>query len=466
MVRMVLARRQLLRRGLGLGAAALGGIALAGDVMAVAGMWRPRVLTAPDRSGASALLSPPLVVGGGSDLSRPPIIFVHGNSNSSSLWLAQAWRFEAHGWPRDQLVAIDHPYPTARDDDTVPQSDRSGSAEQRAQLVAAIEATRARTGASKVVLIGSSRGGNAIRNALKHGGVAPRVSHAILRGTPSHGAYRSDNDRNEFNGNGPVLRDLNSGGEVVPGVPYLTIRSDTNDLYAQPGGGGYDGPALAGATNVVIPGLDHNETATSALAFAAMLRFVTGEEASGAIPVEETVTLNGRVTGFLGAVPTNLGVAGVAVTVYALDPATGTRRGDPLLARTTGPDGVWGPLTTDARTPLEFVVAAPGEPPRHTFRSPFPRSSAYVGLRLWPDVARADAGTLVFTRPRGYIAGGRDVALLDDQPLPNVPDGLPTEGSFTIPLAGPERAVPVSLNDEAFVARSIPGAISYAEFHY
>ncbi len=231
-----------------------------------------------------------------------------------------------------------------------------------------------------MVLIGSSRGGNAIRNALKHGGVAPRVSHAILGGTPSHGAYLSDNDCNEFNGLGPVLRDLNSGGEVVSGVAYLTIRSDTNALYAQPGGAGYDGPALAGATNVVIPDLDHNETATSARAFAAMLRFLTGEEATGTIPEEERVTLNGRVTGFLGAVPTNLGVAGVAVTVYALDPATGARRGDPLLARTTGSDGVWGPLTTDARTPLEFAVAAPGEPARHTFRAPFPRSSASVGL--------------------------------------------------------------------------------------
>jgi len=376
------------------------------------------------------------------------------------------WRFEAHGWPRDRLVAIDHPYPTARDDDTLPQFDRSGSAEGRAQLVAAIDATLARTGAQAVVLIGSSRGGNVIRNALKYGGAARGVSHAILGGTPSHGAYLSDRDRNEFNGNGPVLRDLNGGGEVAPGIAYLTIRSDTSDLYAQPGGGGYDGPALAGATNIVIPGLDHNETATSARAFAAMLRFLTAEEAADTIPAEEAVTLNGRVTGFLGAVPTNLGGAGVAVMVYALDPATGARRSAPLLARTTGADGVWGPLTTDARTLLEFVVAAPDEPVRHTFRSPFPRSSAYVGLRLWPGAACADAGTLVFTRPRGYIAGGRDTALLDGQPLPGVPTGLPTEGSFTIPIGGPERAVPVSLNGETIVARSIPGAISYAEFHY
>lgn len=113
MAREWFSRRQLLRRGLGLGAA-LGGVALAGDVTAVAEGWQPRALTVPERGGASALLASASVAGGGADITRPPIIFVHGNSNSSSLWLAQAWRFEAHGWPRDRLVAIDHPYPTAR----------------------------------------------------------------------------------------------------------------------------------------------------------------------------------------------------------------------------------------------------------------------------------------------------------------------------------------------------------------
>ena len=55
-----------------------------------------------------------------------------------------------------------------------------------------------------------------------------------------------------------------------------------------------------------------------------MLRLLTGEGAADTSHVEGMVTLNGRVSGFLGAVPTNLGAAGVAVTVtvYALDPAT------------------------------------------------------------------------------------------------------------------------------------------------
>jgi triacylglycerol lipase len=38
-----------------------------------------------------------------------------------------------------------------------------------------------------VVLIGNSRGGNAIRNYIQNGGGAGAVSHAILGGTPNHG---------------------------------------------------------------------------------------------------------------------------------------------------------------------------------------------------------------------------------------------------------------------------------------
>jgi triacylglycerol lipase len=41
-----------------------------------------------------------------------------------------------------------------------------------------------------VVLIGNSRGGNAIRNYIQNGGGATSaVSHAILGGTPNHGVW-------------------------------------------------------------------------------------------------------------------------------------------------------------------------------------------------------------------------------------------------------------------------------------
>ena len=40
-----------------------------------------------------------------------------------------------------------------------------------------------------MVLIGNSRGGNAIRNYIQNGGGDKTVSHAILGGTPNHGVW-------------------------------------------------------------------------------------------------------------------------------------------------------------------------------------------------------------------------------------------------------------------------------------
>lgn len=95
-----------------------------------------------------------------------------------------------------------------------------------------------------------------------------------------------------------------------------------------------------------------------------------------------------------------------------------------------------------------------------------PLTIAPASLAAVTHVTTCPERAVAFTRPRGYIATGRDVHPLDGQPVHGVAAGLPTEGTFTVPIPGPERGVPVSLNGEAFVARSIPGALSFAEFHY
>jgi hypothetical protein len=48
-------------------------------------------------------------------------VFVHGNGDSSALWINNIWRFEANGYKRNQLFAIDFAYPNARRDDSKPQ---------------------------------------------------------------------------------------------------------------------------------------------------------------------------------------------------------------------------------------------------------------------------------------------------------------------------------------------------------
>lgn len=403
---------------------------------------------------------------------QPPILFVHGNGDSSALWLTTVWRFESNGYPRELLHALDFPSPSARDDDDVAQANRSGTGEQRAFLAAEVGALLARTGVERVALVGNSRGGNAIRSYVKHGGAA-RVSHAVVCGTPNHGVVAVEGSNNEFNALGRFLRGLNAGEEVTPGVAFMAIRSERDDLYAQPTlasgapGTGYASPELRGATNVVLPGIDHRETAYGPQAFAAMYEFIAGQPpATADVVPEREVVLAGRITGYEHGTPTNRGVSGVELTIYAIDQASGERLGEPRHTQTTGGDGAWGPFAARPDEWYEFAVAAPGQPVRHFFRSPFPRSSPYVHLRLFEDAPLPEQGLVVFTRPRGYIAEARDRHLLDGRPVPGVRSGVPVEARFAVPFPGPARPICAELNGETLVARSVPGAVVYAEFHF
>src|SRR5882757_1118704 len=156
----------------------------------------------------------------------PPVLFVHGNGDHAALWITTLWRMESNGVPRDRMLAINFTDPLARTDDSVPQPNRSSTEDQRRELGEAIKELKRRTGASRVALVGNSRGGNSIRSYIKSGGAD--VSHAVLCGVPNHGVYDWDEGLGgEFNGRGPFLRRLNEGeNEVTPGTAFLTLRSD------------------------------------------------------------------------------------------------------------------------------------------------------------------------------------------------------------------------------------------------
>jgi len=425
----------------------------------------------------------------------PPIVFVHGNGDSAALWLTTLWRFESNGWPRDRLVALDMPYPTARDDDTKPQEGRSSADDQMRTLAAEVKKVLAATGADKVVLMGNSRGGNAIRSYIQYGGGTATVSHAILGGTPNHGVWANAAFRpnNEFNGAGPYLTALNApkgpnGDEATPGVHWMTIRSDHNDKYAQPDGvwiGAkgtpthvtFDGPALKGATNVVLPGRDHREVAYHAEAFAQAYRFIIGHDpATTAIIAEPRVVLDGIVTSTGPGGPTNLPLAGATVEVYAIDAASGERRGAPLARTTVGADGHWGPAVTDPNTPLEFVVGAAGYATTHVYRSPFPRSSNIVHLRpqRLTEADRKAAAVVTFVRPRGYFGLPRDRIVFDRRdPAPGIPSGVAGVASSKLVLDGAGATVVGEYQSgairERVVGRSWPAAdnqLATLELHY
>jgi pimeloyl-ACP methyl ester carboxylesterase len=417
----------------------------------------------------------------------PPMLFVHGNGDQAPVWITTFWRMESNGIPRGRLFAINFTYPQARSDDTVPQPNRSSTEDQRRELSIAVAGLKRRTGAARVALIGNSRGGNSIRNFIKNGG-AEDVSHAVLCGTPNHGVFvTDDNLGNEFNGRGPFLRALNAGeSEVMPGVAFLTLRSDGQDKYAQedgrflgkpgvPTGVTAEGPALAGATNLVLGAVDHRETAFHPRAFREIFKFIAGREPDRIVIVPETqVSLSGLVTATPNGVQTNCPVAEATVEVYRVSPDTGERIGAALHVSHTKADGRWGPALVDPTWPLEIVLNSPREPITHYYRSPFPRSSDILHLRAANPLAPADAGAgavVIMARPRGYFGLPRDIVLLDGREPADVKSGVPTDWSAMLRLSAAEVGRPVIglFNEERIVARAWPAAenrIAVAELTY
>jgi triacylglycerol lipase len=415
--------------------------------------------------GAILLLS---LVSGVRAQTPPPIIFVHGNGDTSGLWITTFWRFEANGYPKDRLFAIDLRNPNARTVDATPQPGRSSTTDVRDQLAAEVTRVRALTGADKVVLVAQSRGGNTVRNYLKNGGGAAFTSLAVLCGAVNHGVLVSDKILigSEFNGGSDFMKDLNSTpGEVVAGVRFVTIRSTQNDKFAQPDGAylgakgmptgvGFDGPALKGAENIAIDGLDHRETGYGIAAFPALFKAVTGHAPTVLVPPAELhVVLNGVLTGLDADQPSNIALPGATVTVWKV--ASGERLGAPLRQVTTGADGVWGPVTVGPTDALEFEIAAPNLPTTHIYRAPFPRSSAILQLHPQP-FGKADAAAeavVYLTRPRGYFGIGRDTIQLDGAQPGDIQPGVPSSSTARLATA-PGRVVVGQFNDEVIAARS------------
>jgi pimeloyl-ACP methyl ester carboxylesterase len=418
----------------------------------------------------------------------PPIVFAHGNGDQAALWITTLWRFESNGVAPGRLHAFNFSDPLARSADGEPQPNRSSTADQLRELAAVVDAVKQRTGSPKVALVGSSRGGYAIRNYVQLAGGNANVSHVVLCGVPNHGVFDWEfNAGSEFNGRGPFLRELNAReGEPIPGVAIMTLRSDGNDKFALPDGRFVgrpgtptgitaEGPELRGATNVVLGQLDHREVAFHPRAFREMFRFIVGREpARLAIVPEAQVRLEGLVTGLAGAAPTNRPVAGASLTVWRVSGETGERLGEPLYRHETQADGAWGPITVEPTAFLEFVLAAPGAPIAHYYRSPFPRSSSVVHLRPGRALGQADAGAgsvVVMARPRGYFGLPRDVLLLDGREPKDVPHGVAGESGTTarLPTAEVGRPVVALFNEERIVARAWPAAenrIVIAELTY
>ncbi len=194
-----------------------------------------------------------------------------------------------------------------------------------------------------------------------------------------------------------------------------------------------------------------------------MFEAVTGKApATTEIKEEAAPVLDGKVSGWINGSPTNIPLAGAKVAVYATDPATGERKGEPVHSKTVGADGRWGPFTADPKQTYEFEITAEGYPVSHIYRSPFPRSTDILNIRLYPREGAAAEPTVKaqvsMMRPRGYMGAERDTVTFDGAPADGIPPG-PVPGvwkvhkTFTDPAS---RTVVGKFGDETIAARTWP----------
>ena len=335
---------------------------------------------ADDDIGADVTLPPPSIDDAGCDDTRRPVIMAHGFLASGDTYANTARRLASNGWCLSRIFAFDW--------NTL---ERGGEV---TLLDETIDAILVETGAEQVDLMGHSAGGGLGYDYLSDPDRAAKVAHYVhLASFPSENPAGPDGD-----------------------VPTMNIWSAGDTTV--------EGADIPGATNVNLTTEDHYQVATSVEAFEAIYEFITDGEmptTTDIVPTDEVA-----ISGMALQLGTNVPTVG-AIEIYAVDPMTGFRDGEPVHSIRSAEDGSWGPVRVDASALYEFYVLPDGEDetPVHYYFESFERTNHLVYLRTLPEptglagillsvVRFDDAHTVLvtFTANRASVVG-RDTLTVD-----------------------------------------------------
>lgn len=300
---------------------------------------------------------------GGSDAPPPsvrPVVFVHGYSGSASQFESQAQRFMANGYPVAYLDAYENDTSGATTMDT-----------QVLELDAKIDEVLARTGHTKVDLMGHSRGGFLSLSYLADPVRAAKIAHYVNIDSASSPTYSAPTN-----------------------VPTLAIWGDGWLLGGDPGVGNPCGNrTLTGATDVCIPDQSHIQVCTSAESFAQMFSFLNGRQpTTTSIPTASgsTVKIAGKVNYF----PQNVGAPGT-LAIYEINSATAQRIGSAVATYTIDATGAWGPLDVKKGANYEFAFAIAAGGNHYFYREPFFADNYFVRLNTSDPTSPTSLGNLM-----------------------------------------------------------------------
>lgn len=275
------------------------------------------------------------------DTCRYPIVMVHGFLASGDTWAKLHQHFTSNGYKWRNLYAFDW--------------NSLGNANTTPLLDAFIDQVLAETGATHVRLIGHSAGGGVCYTYLSDPARAAKVDGYVHIGSSVQ------------------------PGPAGPGgsEPTLNLWSPDDEIA--------NNGDIAGATNVMIPGKDHYQIATSTESFAAIWQFFHGAPPGtlDITPQGPLVCISGKVLYFGENTPLD----GAKVEVYEVDPATGARLyPNPDFTFITNSAGKWGPENVKANTTYEFVTTPPNASQRviHYFREGITHLNSLVYLRTIP----------------------------------------------------------------------------------
>src|SRR3954454_6958215 len=195
-----------------------------------------------------------------SSLAQDPILFVHGWSESATVWNTMIGRFEKDGYAKSSLSA--YSYNTS-------QSNKIDAEEVKSK----VEALLKTTGATKVDIIAHSMGSLNSRWYIKFLGGETKVDDWVSLGGPNHGTefanFCASTSCVEMRIGSKFLGELNAGDETPGTVNYGTWWSPCDEIINPD-----SSVALTGATNTKTACLSHAALTTDETVYKGVREFV------------------------------------------------------------------------------------------------------------------------------------------------------------------------------------------------
>jgi len=195
-------------------------------------------------------------------LAQDPILFVHGWSESSSLWNTMIGRFEKDGYAKSALMA--YSYNTATSNKTLAETEVKSHVETL---------LKNNPGATKVDIIAHSMGSLNTRWYIKFDGGESKVDDWVSLGGPNHGTETANTCSQtscvEMRVGSTFLKELNATDETPGAVNYGTWWSPCDEIINPD-----ESVILSGATNHKTACMTHAALTTDETVYKEVREFV------------------------------------------------------------------------------------------------------------------------------------------------------------------------------------------------